>query len=122
MGLFFLFIAIGNIGVMPPEISAVNNLDTILSTERDYYSDKRVYGTLEQISNGKMMSLCGTWHGYDYRYAVTVSPDGKHFKATANPDKPRKKNNGRFYVDDSGVIRATYDGSEPNDKSRNIRE
>jgi hypothetical protein len=95
---------------------AIGNLRTVLGAENAYYSAKGVYGTFDALTQGNPPVLDGKWDGVknDYRIALTITADGQHFKALAVPDKPDKKHNRRYCVDESGVIRVTTDGSEPN--------
>ncbi len=66
-------------------------------------------GKFDEIKNG-------------YRYTLGVGGDGKSFKALAVPGSPETNNNRRFYLDESGAIRVTTDGSEPNKNSTTVGE
>ena len=87
------------------------------------------YGTLAQLANpdgaGKtppfIDSRLGSGEKHGYRFSVTVmlggGASGPAFSCIAEPAEPGKTGNKRFFVDQTGVIRCTSDGSEPNKSS-----
>ena len=102
----------------------IGDLRTILGAEYARFSAKGAYGDFESLAADDPYFLAAQWNKVrnGYRITLTVGTYGKSFKAVAVPDKPDGKHNRRFCVDESGVIRVTTDGSEPNKDSTPIGE
>jgi hypothetical protein len=102
----------------------IGDLRTILGAENAHFSAKGAYGDFESLATDDPYLLAAKWNGVrrGYRITLAVGTDGKSFKAVAVPDKPDDKHNRRFCADESGVIRYTTDGTEPNKDSTPLGE
>jgi len=102
----------------------IGDLRTILGAKNAHFSATGAYGGFESLAPDDPYFLAAQWKGVrnGYRITLAVGTDGKSFKAVAIPDKPDDKHNRRYCADESGVIRYTTDGSEPNKESTPLGE
>jgi len=91
----------------------------VLSVAQEKYrkdSGTNSYGTLAQLSNAThpyIISTLGAGISRGYRITIIGTPDANTWAATAVPNVPGVTGTRGFFVDESGVIRYTTDGSAP---------
>ncbi|RME76171.1 MAG: hypothetical protein D6785_14070 [Planctomycetota bacterium] len=114
------------------EISAIGSLRGLFSAQMQFYLLKKkiqngraVYGNFQDLKNNNMFTSFD-WISKDgleakrgeYAYKLVLSKDGSSFEIYATPIK--NKNLRRFFLDNSGNITYTTDGSTPNEKSKPV--
>jgi hypothetical protein len=108
--------AIGALRVINTAQSIFREGDKDANGVFDYASSLEMLGKYQLIDN---VLASGRKQGYAFR----IVPGGdfrNQYKAVATPLEPGKSGKRAFFVDESGVIRFTADGSEPNEKSSPI--
>ncbi len=95
------------------EKSAQANVRTLFESQALYQGRFQRYGSLDQLVGERLIDQSfNSGHRDGYDYAVTVS-SGSHFELTAVPNAPGITGEKAYYVDETGVIRYTEDGSVP---------
>ncbi len=95
------------------EKSAQANVRTLFEGEALYHSRFQRYGTLDQLVNERFIDrsfVAGHRDGYDYTVSAST---WSHFELRAVPNAPGVTGEKGYYVDETGVIRYTQDGSPP---------
>lgn len=104
------------------ESAAVGALRTIVTAESLYREGEKAgpglhgYASLEALGKASLIDsvlASGKKQGYLFKIAA----DESTFRATAVPEIPGRTGTRAFFVDDSGVIRVTADGSAPDAQS-----
>ncbi|MFH1550736.1 MAG: prepilin-type N-terminal cleavage/methylation domain-containing protein [Planctomycetota bacterium] len=109
------------------EAAAIGALRTLSSGEENYRNNSGtgVYGTLAELSSAAPPYIdsalgAGTCRGYTV--AIVGTPDSDSWSATAVPTTVGSSGNRGFFVDESGVIRFTTDGTAPTTASPSLNE
>ncbi|TET36326.1 MAG: hypothetical protein E3J72_08795 [Planctomycetota bacterium] len=98
------------------EAAVIASLRTISSTQEQYRARYGTYGTLDELSTANFIDPIlgsGKKSGYDIRIWAYEN----EWTCTAVPQTTGETGTRGFYVDHSGVIRFTTDGSEPTQNS-----
>jgi hypothetical protein len=98
------------------EAAIIASLRTISSTQEQYRARYGTYGTLDELSAASFIDPVlgsGKKSGYDIRIWAYES----EWTCTAIPQNPGQTGTRGFYVDHSGVLRFSKDGSEPTQTS-----
>ena len=100
------------------EAAAIGALRTLSSAQENYRNNggTNLYGTLAQLSGATppyIDSALGGGTSRGYTIAIVGTPDGDSWSATAVPSTVGTTGNRGFFIDESGVIRYTTDGSAP---------
>jgi len=108
------------------EASAISSMRTICTAEIAFQNRTGEYGTLEELGDEDnpfidAVLASGNKSGYNFTVEVTPSTDTTEgsFTCVAVPESSGRFGTGvrQFYVDQTGVIRYTADGSEPDANS-----
>lgn len=92
------------------EIIAMTAVQMIASAEQTYKADKGNYGSLESLTEAKLIQK-DILDKYGYRFDVTTSGNG--FEVVAMPTEYGKTGKRSFFIDQSGVIRGDDHGGGP---------
>lgn len=108
-----------------PGRAGSESLGGFLAAENIHFKANGMYAgnftDLNNTLNARPPYLQGkSRHGYIF--SLSVNGDGKHFEAIATPHKPPEDHWPSFYVDDSGVVRVSVDGSRPTKDSQKLSE
>ncbi len=96
---------------------ALANLRTIYSAQAMHHERFRIYGNLSALTANEFVDNSlgsGATAGYSY---VVASFDQSSFTAVAVPLQLGVSGEKGFYIDDTGVLRYTEDGSPPHSSS-----
>jgi hypothetical protein len=100
------------------ETKAIGNSRVIVGAEVAYHAATGAYGTLDALINATPPYLDKSFaSGKKDGYVYTVTGAGDKFTCTAVPETPGQTGVKRCFVDESGVIRHTTDGTEPSASS-----
>jgi len=107
------------------EASAIQSLRTLVSAQDTFHNTQGTnrYGTLIELSAAIPPCIDpGLGSGTVSGYTVTIvgAPDSDTWAAVAIPNVVGTAGNRGFYVDQSGIIRFTVDGSAPTAASPEI--
>ncbi len=95
------------------EKAALASLRTVSQGEALHCARFQRYGSLDQLVAEKFIDASFQQGSrYGYAFAVPVA-SVTHFELTAVPSAPGVSGNKAYYVDETGVIRYTEDGSLP---------
>ncbi|MHC4663377.1 MAG: type IV pilin protein [Planctomycetota bacterium] len=98
------------------EAAIIASLRTLSSTEEQYNSRFGAYGSLADLLTEEYIDpVLGS--GTKSGYSVTLTPGPDTWAATAVPTTPGTTGDRGFYVDQTGVLRFTADGTAPNNSS-----
>jgi prepilin-type N-terminal cleavage/methylation domain-containing protein len=100
------------------EAAAIGAMRTLSSAQENYRNNSgtNLYGTLAQLSGATppyIDSALGAGISRGYTIAIVGTPDANAYAATAVPNAVGTTGNRGFFIDSSGVIRYTTDGSAP---------
>ncbi len=100
------------------EAAAIGALRTLSSAQENYRNNSgtNLYGTLAQLSGATppyIDSALGSGVSRGYTIAIVGTPTANAWSATAVPNAVGTTGNRGFFIDESGVIRFTTDGSPP---------
>jgi len=98
------------------EASAVAHMKTIVVAETAYHAANGRFGTLEELAGANPPFIAGaiaTGTVNGYAFAEAVMPSETEFAYTAAPVEPGETGVRRFYVDQTGIVRSTADGTTP---------
>ncbi len=109
------------------ESAAIGALRTLSSAQENYRNNSgtNVYGTLAALSGATPPYIdsalgAGTCRGYTV--AIVGAPDADSWAATAVPNSIGSSGNRGFFIDASGVIRFTTDGTAPDATDPSLNE
>ncbi|TET34607.1 MAG: hypothetical protein E3J72_13605 [Planctomycetota bacterium] len=106
----------------PPEYekAAIATMRTLSSTQEQYRSRFGSYASLKNLSEQQFIDpVLGSGEMAKYRIKVVVKSQNEWY-ATAVSIKPGKYRLSSFYIDQTGVIRFTTDGSPPTSTSPTV--
>ncbi len=109
------------------EAAAIGALRTLSSSQENYRNNSGtgLYGTLAQLSGATppyIDAALGAGTSRGYTVAIVGTPDSDTWSATAVPNTVGSSGNRGFFIDESGVIRFTTDGSAPDTSSPSLNE
>ncbi len=109
------------------EAAAIGSLRTLSSAQENYRNNSGTgtYGTLAQLTAATppyIDSALGAGTSRGYTVAVVGTPDADSWGASAVPTTVGTSGNRGFFVDESGVIRFTTDGSAPDATDSSLNE
>ena len=109
------------------EAAAIGALRTLSSSQENYRNNSgtNLYGTLAQLSGATppyIDSALGAGISRGYTVAIVGTPDANTYVATAVPNSVGTTGNRGFFIDQSGVIRFTTDGSAPTVASPSLNQ
>ena len=109
------------------EAAAIGALRTLSSSQENYRNNSgtNLYGTLAQLSGATppyIDSALGAGISRGYTVAIVGTPDANTYVATAVPNSVGTTGNRGFFIDQSGVIRFTTDGSAPTTASPSLNQ
>ena len=109
------------------EAAAIGGLRTLSSAQENYRNNSgtNVYGTLAELSGASppyIDSALGSGISRGYTVAIVGTPDADSWSATAVPTTVGSSGNRGFFIDESGVIRYTTDGTAPTVASPALNE
>jgi prepilin-type N-terminal cleavage/methylation domain-containing protein len=109
------------------EAAAIGGLRTLSSAEENYRNNggTNLYGTLAELTGATppyIDSALGSGISRGYTVAIVGTPDANSYAATAVPNAVGTTGNRGFFVDASGVIRFTTDGSAPDASDPSLNE
>lgn len=109
------------------EAAAIGALRTLSSAEENYRNNggTNLYGTLAELTGATppyIDSALGSGISRGYTVALVGAPDANSYGATAVPNAVGTTGNRGFFIDASGVIRFTTDGSAPDASDPSLNE
>ncbi len=109
------------------EAAAIGALRTLSSSQENYRNNSGtgLYGTLALLAGATppyIDSALGAGISRGYTVAVVGAPTADVWSATAVPNTVGSSGNRGFFIDESGVIRFTTDGSAPTTASPSLNE
>jgi prepilin-type N-terminal cleavage/methylation domain-containing protein len=109
------------------EAAAIGALRTLSSAQENYRNNSgtNVYGTLALLSGATppyIDSALGSGISRGYTVAIVGTPDANSWAATALPNAVGTTGNRGFFIDQSGVIRFTTDGTAPTTASLSLNQ
>ena len=109
------------------EAAAIGALRTLSSAQENYRNNSgtNLYGTLAELSGATppyIDSALGGGVSRGYTVAIVGVPDADSWSATAVPTTVGTSGNRGFFIDESGVIRYTTDGTAPTVASPALNE
>ena len=109
------------------EAAAVGALRTLSSAQENYRNNSGTgeYGILADLSGATPPYIDGALGGgtsRGYTVAIVGTPDADSWAASAIPNTVSTTGNRGFFVDESGVIRFTTDGTAPDEDSPALNE
>ncbi len=109
------------------EAAAIGALRTLSSAQENYRNNSGTgsYGTLALLTAATppyIDSALGGGVSRGYTVAIVGAPDGDSWAASAVPTTVGTSGNRGFFVDESGVIRFTVDGTAPDATDPSLNE
>jgi prepilin-type N-terminal cleavage/methylation domain-containing protein len=109
------------------EAASIGALRTLSSAEENYRNNSgtNVYGTLAELSGATppyIDSALGSGISRGYTVSMVGTPDANSYGASSVPNAVGTTGNRGFFIDQSGVIRYTTDGSAPDATSPALNE
>ena len=109
------------------EAAAIGALRTLSSAQENYRNNSgtNLYGTLAQLSGATppyIDSALGAGISRGYTVAIVGTPDANAYVATAVPNSVGTTGNRGFFIDQSGVIRFTTNGTAPTTASPSLNQ
>ena len=96
------------------EAAVIASLRTLSSTEEQYNTRFGAYGSLaDMLAEEYIDPVLGSGDKSGYLFTLTPDPANESWNCVAVPKNPGTTGDRGFYVDQSGVIRFTADGSPP---------
>ncbi len=109
------------------EAAAIGAMRTLSSAQENYRNNSGTgtYGTLAQLTGATppyIDSALGGGNSRGYTVAIVGAPTANAWGATAVPNAVGTTGNRGFFVDQSGVIRFTTDGTAPDATDPSLNE
>jgi prepilin-type N-terminal cleavage/methylation domain-containing protein len=109
------------------EAAAIGALRTLSSAQENYRNNSgaQTYGTLAELSSAAppyIDSALGSGISRGYAISIVGTPSPDTWEATAIPTTVGSTGNRGFFIDQSGVIRYSTDGSAPDTTSHALNE